>query len=192
MALNATEITVAANGSIYVAPVGTTLPAKHTDPTAGLNAAFGYALGYASEDGVTFSATPDVTDIGAWQSKDPVRRLVTATENSVSTELMQWNEKTFPLVFGGGEVTEAGGFYTYTPPAADEGLAEVSVIIDWNDGDKNYRLVIPRANATEGTETQLQRGASANLALTLKALAPAAGVDVWYLNTDDPAFAVGS
>jgi len=192
MSLNTDEIVVASFGQIYTAAVGTTLPAANTNPKAGLDSGFGYASGYVTEDGVTFSVTPDVTDIPAWQSEDPVRRIRTGVETMLSFELMQWNEKTVPLAFGGGEVTNGGGYYTYTPPSAADGLAEKSLVLDWNDGDKNYRIVVPRGTVTEGTETQLQRGASANLSIGFKALAPTGGGDTWYLLTDDDAFAVGS
>lgn len=190
--LNANELVVASFGTIRTAPVGTTLPAFNSDPTAALASGFGYGLGFITEDGVTFSSTPDVTDIAAWQALDPVRRLLTGRENMLSFELEQWNEQTVPLVFGGGAVTTSGGFYTYRPPSSTDGLAERSLVLDWNDGSDNYRLVIPRGNVTEGTETKLQRGAPATLSVGFKALAPADGSDVWYLLTNDTAFAVGS
>ena len=192
MSLNADEIVVASFGQIYTAAVGATLPAANTNPRAGLAGQFGYASGYVTEDGVTFSVSPDITDIPAWQSEDPVRRLRTGVESTLSFELMQWNEKNVVLAFGGGEGTTGGGYYTYTPPTAEDGLSELSLVLDWNDGDKNYRIVVPRGTVTEGTETQLQRGASANLSIGFKALAPTSGGAAWYLLTDDDAFAVGS
>ncbi len=192
MSLNTDEIVVASGGSIYTAVVGTTLPAENTNPLAGLASGFGYASGYVTEDGITFTSSPDVTDIPAFQSLVPVRREVTGQETMLSFQLMQWNEKNLVLAFGGGAVTTAGGFYTYTPPEPEDGLLDLSMIVDWNDGTKNYRLVVPRGNVTEGTETQLQRGASANLSVGFKVLAPATGGAPWYLLTDDDALAVGS
>jgi len=49
-------------GAVFVAPVGTTLPATATES---LNSAF-KNLGYVSEDGVTNTNGPEVSEIKAW------------------------------------------------------------------------------------------------------------------------------
>ena len=49
-------------GAIFRAPLGTTLP---TDATTALDEAF-KQLGYASEDGVTNSNSPETDQIKAW------------------------------------------------------------------------------------------------------------------------------
>lgn len=190
--LNASEIVVGSNGQINVAPVGTTLPAVNSDPTATLNSGFGYGLGYVTEDGVQISYSPEFEEIMAWQSPDAVRRDRTGREFTLSFELQQWNEQTVVLAFGGGQITTAGGFYTYQPPNTTDAIVERSLVLDWNDGSKRYRLVVPRGSVTDGTETQLQRGQEATLAVTFKAMQPTDGRDLFYLITNDSAWAVGS
>jgi hypothetical protein len=189
MANNAAELIVAGNGAISVAPVGTPLP---TSPTASLNAAF-LNLGYATEDGVTFTATPDVKDYRAWQSKQAVRREVNAREVQAAFALEQWNEDTVPLAFGGGEITVTGTdpnfVYKYTLPLAGDALDERSLVIDFEDGDRNGRIVVPRGNITDAVETKFQATDLAVLPITFKALEPTDGSAIAYFLFNDSAFA---
>jgi len=187
--MNAEQITVAAYGEIAVGPTDATMP---TNATAALPSGF-VDLGYVTEDGVTFSATPTVEDIGAWQSATPVRRLVTTRELTVATSFQQWNDDSFVVAFGGGKWTATGTSpnvsYRYDPPADTEALAEHAVVITAKDGEKNYRWVIMRANVTEAVETNLIRTGAAVLPVTFSALAPE-GEDVsWYFLSDDIGFA---
>jgi hypothetical protein len=187
---DADEFVVAANGSINLAPVGSTLP---TDMSS-LDAAF-IELGYATEDGVTFSDAPTVEDIRSWQSPNPTRRLVTERNNSVAFQLQQWNADSFGLAFGGGtwSLVSAGppAITRFDPPGAQDAIAEYSLAVDWQDGDKEYRLVVPRGNVAEGVETQLTRGGVAVLPITFGILVPDTG-DSWNLYTNDPAISVPS
>ena len=183
-----TELVVAANGEIYTAAVGTTLP---TSPTAALNAAF-VGAGYATEDGVTLRVTPDVAEFRGWQSPHPLRREVTTRDAEVSFGLLQWSEQTVPLAFGGGVVTSVTGGYRYEIPDATSELEERSMVVEWADGSKNYRLVLARGNTVEAVETNLQRTATSVLPITFRALAPEDGSVAAYILTNDPAFAVGS
>lgn len=192
MDLNPNELVIASYGTIRVAPVGTTLPAINTSPTASLNASFSYSLGYVTEDGVKFTTTPEIQEFKGWQSQQAVRRERTGYEAMLSFELEQWNEQNVVFAFGGGAVTSSAGNYTYRPPSSTDNLTERSLVLDWRDGTKNYRIVVPRGTVTEATETSLQRGALSTLSVGFKALAPTDGSEPWFLLTDDPAFAVGS
>jgi hypothetical protein len=185
---NASEIVVASNGQVYVAPVGTPLPATSV---VALNAAF-VGLGYATEDGASVSVTPEVADYMAWQSRSPVRREKTSQEIMVSIALMQWNEQTVPAAFGGGVVTGTAGNYRYDLPTDDAALDERVMVLDAVDGTVHMRWVFPRGNVTEAVEAAFQRGTPASLPIGFKALAPAAGVSPGYFLTDSAAFAVGS
>ena len=74
------EILVAAQGNIYIAPVGTSLPATEV---ATLNGSF-IDLGYTTEEGTSLTYGQTTEDIGAWQSPDPVRRIRTGTSMTVT------------------------------------------------------------------------------------------------------------
>jgi hypothetical protein len=182
---DATELVVAGTGDIYVGPVGATLP---TTAVAAPSPHF-VQLGFTTEDGVTLTRTPEIQDFGAWQSRTPVRRELTSEEVTLAFQLEQWNAENFAFAFGGGEITDlGGGMYRYDFLAPEDQLAENSLIADWRDGSKRYRLCIPRGNVTESTETQLVRGALAVLPVSFKALAPDDASSPAYLLTNDPNF----
>lgn len=185
---DASELVVASSGSVAVAPVGTTLP---TSATASLNAAF-TDLGYITEDGVSLTVEPQVEEFMAWQSRQPVRRELTGQDITVSFALEQWNSDSIILAFGGGDVTEAGGQYTYNFPADTDALDERALVVSWKDGTKDYRAVFARGNVTDSVETSLTRSELSVLPITFKALEPTAGGAAAYIVTDDTAFTAAS
>lgn len=178
------EIVVGGSGTVYVAPVATTAPVDSDSALAG-----GFVdLGYVTEDGITFTDTKDVSDLNAWQSFYPVRRIITSRASSVSFALEQWNEVTTVFAFGGGTITNlGGGEYKYTPPDADD-LDERALVVDWVDGTKNYRLYMPRGIVMEAVETNVTRTDRAVLPITFGAISDGATAP-YLLFTDDPAFA---
>lgn len=183
---DANEVLVGASGSVHVAPVGTAGP---TDIATALNVAF-IDLGYVSEDGVSITPDVDVSDINAWQSFYAVRRIVTGRTLEVAFSLLQWNENSIKLAFGGGSVTTTAGppaYYTYSPPAPSD-IDYRAVVVQWADGTKDYRLHIPKALVTDTSALSLNRTNPAGLALTFSVQATD-GANPFTLITDDPAFA---
>lgn len=189
---DASELVVANNGEVYFAPVGTPLPQPGDDPTAALDGDF-VGAGWITEDGATLTVGSEVTDFGAWQTRQPIRRERTAQEIQFAWTFQQWNEENVVLAFGGGAITDhGGGLYSYTFPEDTDPLEERSLVVDAIDGDVHYRYVFPRGNVTEAVETQFQRGATAVLPITFKVLAPEeGGTPAWFL-TDADGFAAGS
>ncbi len=190
MTLAAEEIRIAANGQLFVAPVGTALPTKISDP---LDAAF-VGLGYANEDGATINPERTIEQIRAWQSRQPLRTTVTEESISIALTMIQWNENTLPMFFGGGTVTEDAGppkTYVYAPPAPGE-ILENAVALEWNDGANKYRLVAERGQGTDTGEITLTGTSEAPLPLTLELLAPLSGGALaglpFNIQTDDPNF----
>lgn len=191
MAQDANELVVASHGDVYVAPVGTTLPATN-DVDASLNAAF-VNLGLISEDGVSFSAAPDIQEFMAWQRQQPVRRERTGQALSMSFALEQWNVNNVPLAFGGGEVVEtAAGVFKYTFPDDNDALDERSIVVDWQDGSKKFRLVFERGSVTEAVETNLVRSALATLPITFSVLASETGTSPGFFLAEDTSFSAVS
>lgn len=182
---DASQVVVGSGGTIYIAPSGSTLP---TAPTGPVDGAF-FDLGYISEDGISATFGVEVEDVAAFQSLLPIRRVVTGRTAEMSFTLRQWSAETFAFALGGGTFTDDGaGTYTFFPPANADALQEKTVIIEWNDGAKNYRLCIERAVVVENVETQIVRNAAADLPITLSVLG-SESTDAWFLITDDPAFA---
>lgn len=188
MANSAAEIVVGSGGSIHIAPVSD-MP---TLPTGVASSLTDFAeLGFISEDGISANFGVEVEDIAAFQSLLPVRRVVTGRTAEVTFALRQWNAATFAVALGGGEMNlSPSGDYVFTPPPNDAPLAESAAVIEWQDGAKVYRLVIPRCVVVEDVETTIVRDAAADLPVTLSVLG-VEGQDAWYLVTNDPAFDTG-
>lgn len=186
MAQDADQITVALTGNVSVAPysAGLVLP----EDMSALDAAF-INLGYTTEDGVTFSATPNVEDILAWQKATPVRRVVTSRDVSIAFTLQQTNADTFALGFGGGDWTEpTAGVFRYDPPADADALSEYACVIDFADGTKDSRIVLMRATINEAVESQLVRNQALMIPVTLAGLTPDGEDAPWYMLSDDTAY----
>lgn len=185
MANDSGDIVVAGNGQVHVAVVGSTAP---TDADSALSAAWTH-LGLISEDGATFTDSKDIENIGAWQSFYPVRRIVTGRDAMVSFVLRQWNEQTVPFALGGGTITGTTDF-TYTPPEPED-IDERAMCVTWQDGDRDFRLYIPKGMVTENVETNLTRTSAADLPITFGAT-PESGNDPYLLFTNDLTFVAGS
>lgn len=185
---NSDELRVGLTGQVYVAPIGTALPAG---PVTGLNAAF-IGLGYINEDGPTVNVNPDFQDFMAWQEFAPVRVDKTAQNAQVSFALQQWDEDTVPLAFGGGSVSTVSGGYRYNLPDPTTGLDERALVIEIQDGSEHDRWVFPRALAIEAVETNYRRSVEALLPITMRILTPSGGGSPGYYLTDSAAFAAGS
>jgi hypothetical protein len=184
-----TELVVASNGDLFVGPVGVTLPDGIDDD---LSPNF-IKCGLLSEDGATLTRTPEIQEFKSWQKRSATRRELVGEEISAAFALQQWNAANFKFAFGGGEITDLGGDagFRYDFLGDSAVLAENALILVWSDGPKNYRLVMPRGNVTDATETQLVRSALAILPVNFKALSPGDGEVTAYLLTDDPNFGDG-
>lgn len=168
MALSSEEVFVAGGGHVYIATIGTTAP---TDTTTAWAA--GWAeLGYTTDAGVVITPGQTITDIPAWQSRYPVRRIVTAETFDVEFGLLQWNTDTLSLAFRGG--TWVGD--TYTPGAAGT-VDERALGIEAIDGDKIARIIVPRGMVTDVGGINMVRTGANPIPITFSALAD---------ETDDP------
>lgn len=150
-------------------------------------------LGYASDDGVSQSHEFGTEDLGAWQTFSPIRRIKTTESFSVGLSLLQWNEITVPLAFGGGVVASITGGFEYTPPDGDDPLVDKAVLVDVIDGSRKLRILIKRATIEGATETAYSRTGLAELPITLSALSPGDTTALFGIRfSDTTAFAAGS
>ena len=104
-------------------------------------------------------------------TRQPPQLLITDLDNTLWDWFAAWYESFSALL--DGLVALSG--------------VERTVLVDWIDGSKNYRLVIPRCIQIEGVTTALQKGQEARLPLRLAILGGDA-VDPFYILTNDPAF----
>ena len=176
------EVRVGANGTIYVAPGGTAVPANVTAAWTGFT-----DVGYVTEEGVTIGRALTTEQIRAWQSISAIRYLVTEVAFTVSFSLLQWNETTLPFWLGGGTVVnQGGGSFKYTissSPAIDERAFGV----EWTDGALKYRATIGRGMVIESGESSVTRSEGIALPITFAAMAPASGTELAAILTDDTA-----
>src|SRR5690606_26500792 len=106
---NADQIVVGNSGTLWVAAVGSTLPTTLAEP----NAAF-LCAGYITEDGASFNDESTTSEIPAWQSFYPIDVRISSRSSFIELALMEWDSKTVPLAFGGGQVTyPSAGVYRY-------------------------------------------------------------------------------
>jgi hypothetical protein len=181
MAETSSEILVGAEGTIHVAPLTATLP---DDPTESYGTGW-VELGLATDAGVKVHDGKTIVPIKSWQKFYPTRRIVSEKDFTVAFVLQQFNADTVPLAFGGGAVVTAAGVYKYTPP--DPGtIDERALGIDWHDGDRNYRLVVPRGIVQDAVDTELMRTKEAELPIVFGVTVADDGIP-WFLLTDDPA-----
>lgn len=183
------EILVGANGTVRVAPVGTAAPADIASAFSGT----WVDLGYTNQDGVTLTDSKTLATVDVWQLFYPARRIITGRSFTAAMVLAQWNEITVPLAFGGGTVTPTTGppaYYTYTPPAPSV-LDERALAIEWTDGSRTYRLIIPKGVVTDNVSSKLTKAGPAELPLTFEATV-ADGSNPYTLITNDPVFATGT
>lgn len=187
MVQDASQIVVGASGGVFVAPLGTTLPASIS---VALDAAF-VDLGLATEEGVSVAPEMSTEVLRAWQSLTRVRTLITERDFTVEFMLMQWNADNIPFAFGGGVVVEdvLDAEFSYVFP--DTGARDPRALaIEWQDDTKNYRLLIPNFEVTDLAAFTVARTDSANLAVTGNANTDPAAAFTMQLQTDDPAFNV--
>lgn len=188
MARTTDDIVVGADGSILVGAVGATPPAGIADPWGG----DWLELGYADENGAKFTDGKTIVDILVWQLFYPARKIVTARDFTVEFALRQFDGPTVSLAFGGGAVTAITGGFRYTPPEPSF-IDERALGLEWLDGDKVYRLVVPRGLVTSNVTAEVKRSAPTDLPITFGVIG-SDSAEPWYFDTNDDSFAdlVGS
>jgi hypothetical protein len=186
--LNASEIRVAGNGRIFLAPAHTAGP---DDFTKNFEAPW-VNLGYTSADGVKFIKKDKLDPIDTWQTVAAIRYVFSDRDFSVKFALLQVNADTLPFVLGKATSTTPVA-NTYEISAAPR-VDEYSLGIEFTDGpDIVHRFVIPRGVVTETDETAITRTSAIKLGVTFSALTPINDrfepLAVWSMNKTSPAVA---
>jgi len=177
------QVHIGADGTVYIADVGTTGP---TTEVSALDAAFA-PVGLITEDGLSIQDSKNVNEKGAWQSRYAVKRWVTTRGFSISFTLEQINWLTWPFAMGGGNLTEPTlGHFKYEPPEPSE-LDERSMVIDWEEDVFHYRMWIPMGIVTENVEFNVQAGDTIMLPIAFGAIFDGTN-KIYTFFTDDPAF----
>lgn len=184
MTLTSSQVRVAGSGELFLAAVGTTLPAAVDEQ---LDPAF-TGLGYTTEDGVALTNTVDRTGITAWQSLTPVRYIYTGRELTIGATFEQSNAQTIKMWLGSGDFApdSSTGFRADIP--VDPMSQQYVAVLEWHDGLIVNRLVVEKVELTDTADVALKRDVS-GIGLTFGALAPDSGSVLASWLTNDPAFA---
>jgi hypothetical protein len=183
VANDADNVRVALNGSVYLAPKGTTAP---TDLTTAWPAGW-VDLGYLSDDGVEMSYSTESEDINAWQSLSPVRKVLTGVDMTLGFTAIELKTQTMTLYFPSATMTDVSGtVHKLSIPAAPS-PDERAIGLEWVDGDITNRLIIARGEVTDREAITLARSGAVGLGMTVSAYADTAPeIAVWLSN--DPAW----
>lgn len=188
MALDAGDIRIAAMAHVYMAPVGTTFPAFDEDP----DPLDWSELGYITTDGITIGVSRDIQEIYAMQSLEPVRVIATKVPKTVKFAMMQEGQQQLAIALGGGTWTETGVapdiVYKYIPPDPSV-IDERAIVVQYMDGDYEYRWNFKRSQNREGVEHKLVRDDAASFPVTMQVLAPLDESEAFYIESNDPALA---
>ena len=150
---------------IWIAPEGTAAP---TDTTTAPAAEWS-TLGYLSEDGVTFSTSTDSESITPWQSRSPVRTVITGRELTVDFTMLEFNAQNVALYFSQTTPTETGGAFSLDVKS-DAPAQTHAVLIDVKDGDHVVRYFFPRATLSEAGDIEVTQSGAIGLPVTMSAL----------------------
>lgn len=188
MALNSAENIVANSGSGYIAPLATALPTSFDEV---LSTPW-VELGYFSENGATMTVGRETTSLGAWQSRSPLRRSITAENVSFAFEMEQWNPDTMALALGGGtwdDDTTTGR--EFIPAGADEGITSWAFVLDFEDEAGTFRFAAAKVEIEGDVTIALQREQFALLPVTLTVLETGTD-DLYHFLSDAAQFAATS
>lgn len=166
MALDVSRVQIGtSNGAgVWRAPAGT------PPPQVGLPYEAPWAsLGYLSDDGVTISQDTDSEDIIPWQSRTPIRTVITS--RAVTAQMVFWELKneTLSTYFDADEpVTEDGVLHMQVRSDAPQHIHAIA--IESRDGDQLLQIWFPRASLSDAGDMEITAGAAVPLDVTLSGL----------------------
>ncbi|MER6912237.1 hypothetical protein ABT354_11235 [Streptomyces sp. NPDC000594] len=186
---NPHKIRFAPKGQLFVAPasVSSVAPGTIAALPVGLDqlGAPYQALGYVDESGVTITPSIETEPVNVWQSAVPVLYTVKSAAFQIKATLMETSRVTTELFFGAPwvESRETPGLYRLDLKSSPN-ITEITLVVDWGQGDVRYRCVIGRAMISDRGAIQLQRVENGRYELTINALDYAGGLG-YVLTNDD-------
>lgn len=181
MSLEASEVAVAATGHIWRAAVGTAFP---TNISTAVSETAWTELGYTTTEGVRFSFGREVKEVDAWQTRDTLRVITTATPREIAFDFQQFNQNTWATALGGGTWSGSTPNWEYTPPDDDD-VDEMALIIEAVDGSDSYRWCFRKVANMSGVDFALTRENPIILPVSVKVMAADGGVRPFLFQTND-------
>jgi hypothetical protein len=166
--LNPSEVQVGtSNGpGIWVAPPGTLMPDStdddFEDPWR--------ILGYLSDDGPTVGTSTDSEDLTPWQSRVPIRSVITGRQITLQFVLWQLNSLTLAMYFDADEPAPEADGSIDMELRSDTPQHLYAVAIDSADAERVFRIGFRRASLSDAGDMDINSGAAVPLDCTLSAL----------------------
>ena len=155
-----------ANGpGLYIAPAGTAPPADTATPWPSP----WMILGYVDEAGPTLAQNTTKNNIIPWQSRAPIRSVL--TERGLTAHFICWqlNATTLALYFDSDPITPTAGVLDFDV-RTDEPQHFYAFGLDAADSDRVLRITFPRATLSDSGDATLTKGTAVPLDCTLAAL----------------------
>lgn len=161
-------LTAGPDTNLWLAPVGTAIPATW-------NAAFSGTwtnLGYLKDPPTTDRAKSN-QDLIPWNGLEPVRTFAESDVTSMTLNILQTNRETFTLYFGRLTFTTEGTGVSIEPDAV--GDVERALCLELIDGSTVLRIFWRRAAVDTVGNISMDKADGISYEVTLKRLIPASG-----------------
>lgn len=175
--LNADNVRVFGTGHFYLAPYGSTMP---TTLTANPASPF-LDLGYVTEDAVKLQPELRVTEIYAWQSRNPIRIVESQRLLRLVIPAIEMKDVTWEAYWGGGSWESVDSTTEeFTPPEAGV-VTEWAGVFDSIDGDVRYRYLFERIVLTSVQEIAHGKTVPTVMGMTFTVIGDENGSQGWTL-----------
>jgi hypothetical protein len=146
MALDDSAVVIPGTGHVYVAPAGTPKPSNLITPEPPWQ-----EMGHTSiDDGLTITRDGGDSEVlGTWQNPS-LRERRDPVVFAVTLHLLQIDNNTLSLYFGGGDASEAGVFGVNLISQPQERAMFVRIV----DGDNEFPFYIPKASIASDDDVE--------------------------------------
>ena len=159
------------SGGVYVAPLGTVIPAS---PTASLPVAC-VCLGYVSEDGLTNANDMEVNEIKAWGGMIVYRSLTSLNDTFKLALIESENVDVLKAVYGSANVTVEGSGDITVDIKAEDPEEKVFVFELALRGGRKKRIIVPDGAITARDEITYNDSDAIAYGITISAYPDANG-----------------
>lgn len=161
--------TAGPNTKLWLAPIGSTIPATFSTVFAGTWTDMGYL-----KDPPTYGRTRTSQDLIPWNATEAVRSFLESDENIVTINLIQTSRASFELYFGDlTYTTEGTGGISIEPNTSAD--IEKMYCLELIDGTDIIRMFWRRSVVSDVGALSMDKADAISYEVTLKRLLPASG-----------------
>lgn len=162
-------LTAGPNTNLWLAPLGSVIPANFSTAFAGTWTNMGYL-----KDPPAYGRTRSTQDIIPWNGSEAVKTFLESDDNTVAINLIQTSRASFELYFGDlSYTTEGTGGISIEPNTSAE--IEKMYCLELIDGANILRYFWRRAVVSEVGALSMDKADAIGYEVTFKRLLPASG-----------------